>query len=494
MNITALLFFACAALAALIYHRLPVRWRNPWLVLISAAFVVTWSWQFALVLLVYSWLNYTLGRHSDPARTHAKAWARAGIVINILFLFLFKYADFYLPQFSGLLMSLGLLAPGSVLQILLPVGLSFLMVQNISYLLDVVNRRLPAERDFVKFCVYIFYFPKLLSGPVERACAFLPRLGSPLRVDRQVLERSTALILTGLLRKLAFANPLFNLIPAQAFVTPLDYPGQNLAFWLLAYTFALYNDFAGYTAIVRGVSLWFGIELSPNFNLPYHARNFTEFWNRWHITLSNWLRDYIFYPLAWSLRRRFPQQDHLFNIFLPPMVTLLVSGLWHGLAWNLLVWGTLHGLYLVLERLPSLGKPVTPINKRPRWRQRLGVVVTFILAALAWVPFRMPLPIALQYWQGLLRWTIPDFLGLARTLVGWSPISGWSQFDLPSPILILVLAAAIFIDHLQQRTGNEEFLLMQPRWLQVILVMLLLFIALLAFFSDTTAPFVYQGF
>ena len=494
MNVTTLLFFACAALAALVHHRLPIRWRVLWLLILSAAFVVTWSWQFVLVLLVYSWLNYTFGRRADPANAHARAWARAGIAVNILFLFLFKYSDFYLPQFSAMLSSLGILEPGSALQLLLPVGLSFLMVQNISYLLDVVNKRLPPEKDLQKFSAYIFYFPKLLSGPVERARNFLPKLTSSLSVDRPLLERSAALILTGLLRKLALANPLFNLIPAQTFITPLDYPGQNLVFWLLAYTFALYNDFAGYTAIVRGVSLWFGIELSANFNLPYYARNFTEFWNRWHITLSNWLRDYVYYPLAWSLRRRFPQQDHYFNIFLPPMLTLLVSGLWHGLSWSLLVWGGLHGLYLVLERLSSIGKPVVPINKQPVWRQRLGIALTFVLAALAWVPFRMPLPVALQYWRGLLRWSIPDFLGLARTLVGWSPVSGWSQFDLPSPILLLVLAAAILFDRLQHRAGNEDFLLKQPRWFQVLLVMLLLAVALLAFFSDTTAPFVYQGF
>jgi len=494
VNVTALLFFACAALAALVYQRLAPRWRIPWLLVISAAFVVTWSWLFVLVLLVFSGLNYALGRLSDPVKAHARAWARAGVIVNILFLFLFKYSDFYLPQFSAMLSSLGMLAPGSALQMLLPVGLSFLMVQNISYLLDVVNRRLPAEKNFIHFCVYIFYFPKLLSGPVERARTFLPKLASPLRVDRPLLERSAALISTGLLRKLVLANPLFNLIPAQAFITPLDYPGQNLVFWLLAYTFALYNDFAGYTAIVRGVSLWFGIELSANFNLPYYARNFTEFWNRWHITLSNWLRDYIYYPLAWSLRRRFAQQNHFFNIFLPPMVTLLVSGLWHGLSWNMLVWGALHGLFLVLERLPSLGKTVVPVNKLPLWRQRLGTTLTFVLAALAWVPFRMPLPLALKYWQGMLRWTTPDFLGLARTVAGWSPVSGWSQFNLPSPILLIVLAAAIFFDHLQHRAGTEEFMLSQPRWFQVLLIMLLLLVALLAFFSDTTAPFVYQGF
>ncbi len=494
MTVTSLLFFACAALAALVFHRLPARFRLSWLLLVSTAFIATWSWQFILVLAAYTAANYFLGLRSNPAGLHHKRWTRAGILFNILFLFIFKYSHFFLPQFSALLRSLGWLEPGRVLQILLPVGLSFLTVQNISYLLDVANKRLPAETSFIRFALYIAYFPKLLSGPVERARLFLPRLAAPLVVDRPLLERSAALILTGLFRKIVLANPLFNMIPSGAFTTPLDYSGQNLFFWLLAYAFALYNDFAGYTAIVRGVSLWFGIELSPNFNLPYYARNFTEFWNRWHITLSQWLRDYIFYPLAWSLRRRVPDQNHWINIVLPPMLTLLVSGMWHGLSWNMLLWGGLHGLYLVLERLPTLIKPSAPLNKRPLWRQRLGVLVTFILAALAWVPFRMEFPVALQYWQGLLRWTPPDLLGVARMLVGWSPLSGWSQFSLPNPVLVLVLALAIALDALQHRAGSEEFLAGWPRWAHVLLVLTLLTASLLAFFADTAAPFVYQGF
>lgn len=494
MTVTTLLFFASAALAALVYHKLPERLRQPWLLLISAGFVATWSWQFVLVLAGYSAINYALGRIVDPSRPRHKSWARLGIVINVLFLFIFKYGDFYLPQFSAFLNSIGLLEPGRVLQILLPVGLSFLMVQNISYLLDVANKRMASETSFLRFCLYIFYFPKLLSVPVERARLFLPRLTSPLKVDRALLERSASLILTGLFRKLVIANSLFNMIPAGAFTTPQDYPGQHLVAWLIAYAFALYNDFAGYTAIVRGVSLWFGVELSPNFNLPYLARNFTEFWNRWHISLSNWLRDYIFYPLAWSMRRRVPDQNHVFNVVLPPMVTMLVSGMWHGLSWNMLLWGGMHGLFMVLERLPSLVKPVTPLNKRPMWRQRLGVLLTFSLATLAWVPFRMEVPVALQYWYGMLRWTMPDFKALVLGLIGWSPLWNWSMLGLPNPLLFLVLAVAITLDVFQHRAAGEEWLLNWPRWAQVLLVITLLLVALLAFFADTSAPFVYQGF
>ena len=220
MTVTTLLFFACAAAAALLYRHLPVKLRLPWLLLVSAGFVATWSWQFIPVLALFAWVNFAIGKKADPVSPHARAWSRAGIVFNVLFLFLLKYNNFYIDEFSRLLQKLGLLAPGSLLTILLPVGLSFLAVQSISYLLDVVNKRLKPETDFLRFLVYIFYFPKLLSGPVERARAFLPRLDAALPFDRALAERSAALVLTGLFRKLVFANPLFNMIPPDAFQTP----------------------------------------------------------------------------------------------------------------------------------------------------------------------------------------------------------------------------------------------------------------------------------
>lgn len=494
MSVTTLLYFSLAALAAIIYQRLPARWRIHWLLLISVAYIATWSWHFVLILLVFSLANFYIGKNVHPSNPHRKALTRIGIVINLAFLLFFKYSDFYQTQFSDFMISVGALNPGSILQILLPVGLSFLVVQGISYLLDVANDRMAAETSFILFCTYVFYFPKLTAGPVERARELVPRLVTPLTVNRAVLEQSAALIVSGLLRKIVIGDSLFNMIPAQAFFTPLEYAGQNLVFWLVAYAFALYNDFAGYTAIVRGVSLWFGIRLSLNFNLPYLSRNFTEFWNRWHISLSSWLRDYIFYPLSWNLRHRFPSAKHIANILLPPMVTMLVSGMWHGLRWNMLLWGGLHGLFMVLERIPSLLKKTVPVNKLPRWQQRVSMAVTFIFAIIAWVPFRMSISTSLQYWKGLFIWQMPDFLGLARVLVGWSPISEWSSFYLPSPILILILCIAGFVDYLHNKAGSEIFLLVQPRWLQVLLILTLVLVSLLAFFSDSTAPFVYQGF
>jgi len=492
MAVTSLLFFVSALAAALVFWRMPLKTRLPWLLLISAAFLLAWNWQFVLILALFGLANFWLGLKVEKAIPAGKpAWKIAGIVFNILVLFVFKYNHFFLPSLQKLL---GGGQTGTAVQILLPLGLSFLVVQMISYLVDVANGRLKAERDLVKFGIFTLYFPKLLSGPVERARLFLPRLDSPLPFDRALLNRSLSLIVIGLLRKLLLANPLFSLIPADAFTAPANYAGQHLVLYLLAYAFALFNDFAGYTAIVRGVSLWFGIELANNFNLPYFSRNFTEFWNRWHISLSQWLRDYLFFPISRALLRRYPNREHFVNLVLPPLATMLVSGMWHGLSWSLLVWGGLHGLYQILERLPGLIRPQTPLDQRPRWRNALGMAVTCVLTLLAWLPFRMELPTAWRYLQGMFAWVRPDFFLFRRYITFDTAWLSWTPLNLPNPILLGVLAAALGLDLLLRGKNGEKELWDLPRVLQVLLLVLLFSVILASLFTDAAAPFVYQAF
>ena len=205
---------------------------------------------------------------------------------------IFKAASFYLYRLTSLLEQTGIQPGLGGLQIIIPLGLSYYVLQNISYLVDVYRGQIPASTNRVDFSLYLAYFPKMVAGPIERARTFLPILARPRRVDNQALSRSLILILVGLVRKLLIGDLLFAHIPWEAFTgEPGVFSKIELIAWLTVYAFALYNDFAGYTLIVRGVSGFFGIELSPNFRAPYFSRNFTEFWNRWHITLSEWLRD-----------------------------------------------------------------------------------------------------------------------------------------------------------------------------------------------------------
>ncbi len=476
MSITSLSFvyFLLAVLA--VYYLLPRRPQNYWLLLMSYAFYVTWAWQFALILLLLTVANFALARRLREGGRARKDLLWLGIALNVSVLLLFRAADFFLPEMLSLLARLGLQVQSDGLQILVVIGLSYYVLENISYLVDVYRGQMVAAADFVDFALYLAYFPKLIAGPIERARTFLPKLSERRVVDNEMLARSLMLIVIGAVRKLFIADTLSALIFWDAFETPAKYTAPELFGWLLMYGLYLYNDFAGYTSIVRGVSGLFGIELSPNFKQPYFARSFTEFWNSWHITLSHWLRDYIYFPLSRALLRRDPSRRNVPNLAFPPVLTMLVSGLWHGFGWHMLLWGGLHGLYQVIERIPSLWRPVVPPQQWPRWRQGLAMAMVFLLVTLAWGPFCMELPVALAYWRGMFDWT--------------DNVIRFRRIFLFIPFLVLVVA----LDWVQHRYQDETPFLRWPRLAQASLLAVSLFLLALITQTDYEEPFVYQGF
>jgi D-alanyl-lipoteichoic acid acyltransferase DltB (MBOAT superfamily) len=341
----------------------------------------------------------------------------------------------------------------------------------------VYRGQIPASTNRVDFALYLAYFPKMVAGPIERARTFLPILARPRRVDNQALSRSLILILVGLARKLLIGDLLFAHIPWEAFIgEPNVFSKMELIAWLVVYAFALYNDFAGYTSIVRGVSGLFGIELSPNFNIPYFSKSFSEFWNRWHITLSHWLRDYIFYPVNRALARRFSARNGWQNLVIPPMLTMLVSGFWHGPSWQMLLWGALHGLYLVGERLLTLRQPARQEHQKVRWAGWLSSLVIFLLVALAWAPFTMRIPNALALWQQLL---VGNLFGTVDHSLMFS---------------LVVLIPAIWLDWAQYNKAEEMFFLHQKQFVQATILATVLVLILVVTTSGAGQPFIYQGF
>ena len=476
MNITSCYFVLFTLLILGVYYFLSRRLQNVWLLLASYGFVVTWDWRFAIALAGITMVNYLLAlrvRANDQGR-RGLLWA--GIGFNLLALLFFRAAAFFLPQLEAWFGRLGVPMQVGGLQILIPLGLSYYVLQAISYLVDVYRGQLKAESDLVDFALYLAYFPKLIAGPIERARNFLPKLAQPRLVDNQRLARSITLIFVGVTRKMLIADILTASFLSDVFELPSKYNPLELLLWLLIYAFALYNDFAGYTDIVRGVSGLFGIELSANFQTPYFSRNFTEFWKRWHITLSEWLRDYIYFPISRALRRGHPGIQKVTNLVLPPMLTMLVSGLWHGLSLHMLLWGGLHGLYQIVERLPSLWRPVVPPQNQPLWRQWIGVGIVFMFVILAWVPFRWELPAAFELWGALLNWS--DTALRYRRLL----------------LTVPVLFASLLIDILQYR-GQDEFVFLKwhPIARAACMAVIILFV-FIATGGDFEQPFVYQAF
>jgi len=497
MSITSLAFVIFCVVAILVYWLLPSPHRNGWLFTVSIGFLITWAWDLAAVLLVVATVNFTLGLWLGIAANRRRFIFWTGIGFNILVLVALKYNGFYVPALTSLLERMGVQTGGGGLKLLLPIGLSFITLQMISYLVDIHNKILKPELRWLDFALYVIYFPKLLSGPVERARTIMPKFKLPSPLDLPAVELNTWLIVVGLVRKLILADTLLSIIPTDIFLHPELYVGQDLALYLLAYAFVIYNDFAGYTSIVRGVSGFFGIELTNNFKLPYFARNFTEFWDRWHVSLSHWLRDYIFFPVSRTLAKKVSNREHFVHLLVPPIVTMLVSGMWHGLGWNFLAWGGLHGLYLFFERLTTLRGPRLLPDEWPKWRQVFSTGVVFGLAVLAWIPFRMDLVTGWHYLARMFSphaWKLPQIWLVRAAIFANTDVASWRQFAFPDVRVLLVLIPALWLDWNQYRCKSETFFMELPAWAKGLFLAMVVLVLLLLSFAETGAAFVYQGF
>ena len=429
-SVQFVLFFV----AVLVLHWAAIpRWRNPILLVASYVFYGMWDWRFLGLLLVSTVVDYSVGRllESDrPARARGALLAMS-VAVNLGILGFFKYANFFADGFVDLAGSVGL-APGQfTLEVILPVGISFYTFQTMSYSIDVYRRRLAPCRNIIDFATYVAYFPQLVAGPIERAHNLLPRLQ---RTDRSIgrteIESGLGLILLGLVKKVVLADGVAS-VADKAFTDPAGLSFVAVAAGVLAFSIQIYGDFSGYTDIARGVSRLLGVELLVNFRQPYLARNITEFWRQWHISLSNWLRDYLYIPLGGNRRGRALTHVNL-------MVTMLLGGLWHGASWNFVVWGGLHGLYLVVHRVMRAGRVPTD---RPTWRDIPAIGLTFGVVSLTWIFFRAAdfatsadVVRALAFQSGFTD--RGDLLLVALALVAMVAIDVATRFDLVSPALL----------------------------------------------------------
>ena len=461
MEIISLPFLAFALVVILVYSRLSRPAQNVWLLAASYVFYLTWGWPYAAVLVATTLVNYLLGLRLGQDSLAKSKWLWAGILVNAAPLVALK----------------ALVSPYALLTFnttaaLLPIGFSFYTLQAISYLVDVSRGQIAPVRNPVDFALYLAWFPKLLSGPIEKASRFIPQLEKARKVDNARIGSGLGLILVGLLRKLVIADALTAIRPADIFSNPTGYSSLERLVWLVVFAFTLYNDFAGYTSIVRGLSALLGIDLSPNFAQPFFARSFGEFWNRWHITLSTWLRDYIFFPLRRRmLQKRLPSWVALVA---PPLLTMLASGYWHGASLSMLSWGGLHGLYQVFEQKFRH----SPRTDETALRKVFSALMIFTFVTLAWVPFAaVDFSTALAYWRGFL----PAY-----------------QFTFPAAAWLNFVAALLFslgLDWQEFHAGSDVYFLRWPARKQTwVLVAALLVLILFAGGGPNISNFVYQGF
>ena len=460
MQILSNQFLAFSLIVLAIYYLLARKAQNVWLLLASYFFYITISWQYALVLLAVTVINFFIGRKAT-----SRVWLALGVGLNLSsFLALKLLSGPYGPRL--------LPVPPDALSLLLPIGFSFYILQAISYLIDIHNHQADSADNLVDFALTLSFFPKLLAGPIERPARFLSALRAVRRVDALTLARGFGLILVGILRKVILADRLTSFLPPTIFSDPAAFSSLEKLVWLLVFTFGLYNDFAGYTSIVRGLSALMGIELSPNFRQPFFANSLSDFWTRWHISLSFWLRDTIFFPARrWLMQRRWPQ---LLAIILPPLVTMLASGFWHGAYISLIVWGGLHGLYLVGEQLLKSKTPHSP----NRLRIALSTLTVFTLTTLAWIPFAASsLRAALEFFTGLFAFT--------------AQITAF----VPVPDLLAAASLTLWLDWQESRHATDAFFLKWTPSAQAWGFALMLWLLILFLGPQAgVVTFVYQGF
>lgn len=359
--------------------------QNLFIVAVSYLFYGWWDWRF-LVLIAFtsfcSWGSGLLIRKSRENQRKAKWINDINIAINIGILGVFKYYDFFATSFAKLF--LGGCTDGILLNLILPVGISFYTFQALSYSIDVYRGKLEPTRDIVQFFAFVSFFPQLVAGPIERATNLLPQFDKPRTFNYDQAVDGMRQILWGLFKKIAVADTCAVYVNS-VFGSYQDQSGITLLLAAVLFTFQIYGDFSGYSDIAIGTAKLFGIQLMRNFNNPYFSRDIAEFWRRWHISLTTWFRDYIYIPLGGS---RVPKAKVIRNTF----VIFLVSGLWHGANWTFVVWGAYHAFLFLPLILLGKNRKYTNIVAEGRWMPTLKefgqMLLTFTLVVIGWIIFR----------------------------------------------------------------------------------------------------------
>lgn len=367
-----------------LYVNLNHKWQNHLLLAASYFFYGWWDWRFLFLLALSTVMDFTCGlmivRFQDKRRK--KMFLVFSMILNLTLLGFFKYFNFFAESLHDSLATLGISLPMPALNILLPVGISFYTFQSMSYVIDVYRGHLRPSAKLAEFALFVSFFPQLVAGPIERATELLPRVQNPRTITWDKVSQGCALIFWGLFKKIYIADNCAKLVN-DAFADPSLHSGASLLIAVYAFTFQIYCDFSGYSDIARGLAKMLGFELMINFNLPYFSLNPTEFWRRWHISLSTWLKDYLYISLGGNRKGPFKTYRNLF-------LTMFLGGIWHGAAWNFVLWGAYQGILLIGHRLslPLLCRiPIRSGLSQWVWTA-IRWVVTFHLICLGWLLFR----------------------------------------------------------------------------------------------------------
>ena len=507
-NTTSFLVFLVAVLAAYFLFGLGRNWKWQNIVLLVASYVSYgfWDTRFLALLAAMTVVNYAAGwaisrsAKAGGSVNRRRLWLGLAIAFDLCVLGTFKYFNFFDENLVRVLSSFGIHADTVSLKLILPLGLSFFTFEAVSYPFDIYRGKMAHTSRFLDFALFVSFFPTVVSGPVERASHLLPQFQSPREVTSEKVHEGLWLILWGFFQKLVIADSV-GLIVDRVYGSHTDFQGLDIAIAMAAYTVQILADFAGYTDIARGVARLFGFDLVLNFNVPYAALNPADFWERWHISLSSWFRDYVYISLGGNRKGRW-------RTSLNQMVTMVLCGLWHGAAWTFVVWGAWHGLLLIIYRLfgwigEAVGRAIKSWGSvltggrmltMPRQFGRAGeaasrtiksggsavsiggrMLIMLVLVGAGWAVFRATSFSQVAY---LFSHLGPSH---SENTLGWLLL------------LVLFTLPLIIVQTLQLRSGSPVFMIRVNPWARGVAYGCLA-VGVLIFTQREMAHFIYQGF
>ena len=393
MSFTSVQFLIFFPIVTILYFTITQKYRWIWLLITSYYFYMSWNPQYAVIMAVSTIITYISGLLIDKANEISdekqslqlkKLWVFFSFFINLLILFFFKYFNFFTYTIAKMFSYVHIAIQLPTYEVLLPVGISFYTFQALSYTMDVYRKDVRVERNLARYALFVSFFPQLVAGPIEKSKNVLHQFNEYHSFDYDRVKTGLLLMLWGLFQKMIVADRLGELVNT-VYNNPSKFKGFEIIIATVFFAFQIYCDFSSYSDIARGAAEVLGFRLSRNFERPYFSKSIKEFWRRWHMTLTGWFKDYLYIPLGGN---RCSKLRNYFNI----MVVFIVSGLWHGAALNFIIWGTLHGLYLVIGDILKPVKneivKVFKLNKNGFGYKLVQVLVTFIMVDFAWIFFR----------------------------------------------------------------------------------------------------------